>query len=258
MKKKGFLKTLAVVTAVVLAFIILPNISEKIASAMSEVPVLGEIVRVVTFREYRYKDEMHTADIEIPQVQVPSVEKENSKNAIKESSAEVNQEIKKIAQKKRKELKKQMEKEGYQEIKVDSEVIVQNERFCTLKLTSFERAGDGYEENYFYTFNLKTGKRLFLSDIFKEDSDYIERISENIKKQMKEQMDGEEDVSYWLEEEDVPENNFQSIAPDTKFYIGENGEVVICFDEGEVAPMYMGTVEFVIPEEIIGDIRKNF
>ena len=28
------------------------------------------------------------------------------------------------------------------------------------------------------------------------------------------------------------------------------------FNEGDVAPMYMGTVEFVISNEILGEIRK--
>ena len=32
--------------------------------------------------------------------------------------------------------------------------------------------------------------------------------------------------------------------------------VVIAFDEGEVAPMYMGAVEFEIPKEVVNDIRK--
>ena len=50
--------------------------------------------------------------------------------------------------------------------------------------------------------------------------------------------------------------DFQSITDDTSFYLNQNGEVVICFNEGDVAPMYMGCVEFVIPNEVLADIRK--
>jgi hypothetical protein len=32
--------------------------------------------------------------------------------------------------------------------------------------------------------------------------------------------------------------------------------VVISFNEGEVAPMYMGAVEFEIPVDVLSDIRK--
>lgn len=50
--------------------------------------------------------------------------------------------------------------------------------------------------------------------------------------------------------------DFQSITDDTSFYLNQNGEVVICFNEGDVAPMYMGCVEFVIPNEVLADVRK--
>ena len=50
--------------------------------------------------------------------------------------------------------------------------------------------------------------------------------------------------------------DFQSITDDTSFYLNQNGEVVICFNEGDVAPMYMGCVEFVILNEVLADIRK--
>lgn len=52
------------------------------------------------------------------------------------------------------------------------------------------------------------------------------------------------------------EINFKAITPNTSFYLNEKGNVVIGFDEGEVAPMYMGTVEFEIPNEVVKDIRK--
>ena len=45
-------------------------------------------------------------------------------------------------------------------------------------------------------------------------------------------------------------------SDDTSFYLNQNGEVVICFNEGDVAPMYMGCVEFVIPNEVLADVRK--
>ena len=102
---------------------------------------------------------------------------------------------------------------------------------------------------------MNTGERLQLKDIFKEGVDYITPISENIKAQMKEQMEKDENVSYWLNDE-IEEINFKAITPNTSFYLNEKGNVVIGFDEGEVAPMYMGTVEFEIPNEVVKDIRK--
>lgn len=39
-------------------------------------------------------------------------------------------------------------------------------------------------------------------------------------------------------------------------YLDSDGHLVICFNEGDVAPMYMGCVQFVIPDEVVADIRK--
>ena len=68
-------------------------------------------------------------------------------------------------------------------------------------------------------------------------------------------MAADEMVYYWLYDE-MEEDNFKEIAKDQSFYINEKGEVVICFNEGDVAPMYMGVVEFVIEETVVKEIRK--
>ena len=38
--------------------------------------------------------------------------------------------------------------------------------------------------------------------------------------------------------------------------LDENGGIIINFNEAEVAPAYMGMVEFEIPEDVLADIRK--
>ena len=68
-------------------------------------------------------------------------------------------------------------------------------------------------------------------------------------------MDADENVHYWLHDE-IEELNFKTIYEDTSFYVNERGNIVIAFDEGDVAPMYMGALEFEIPSEVLKSIRK--
>ena len=42
---------------------------------------------------------------------------------------------------------------------------------------------------------------------------------------------------------------------DQSFYVNADGELVIAFDEGDVAPMYMGSQEFVIPKSVTDNIK---
>ena len=139
---------------------------------------------------------------------------------------------------------------------VKSEVVSTTQDYFTLKLICYQGAGSGAEWNYYYTIDLNTGERLQLKDLFYEGADYITPISENIKEQMKEQMAVDENKIYWLDDPEVPEWNFEHITDETAFYLNENGNIVISFNEGDVAPMYMGVVTFEIPDEVVRDIRK--
>ena len=81
-------------------------------------------------------------------------------------------------------------------------------------------------------------------------------ISDNIKLQMREQMAADEANKYFLDEKDFPEFNFTAITPDADFYFNHEGELVIAFDEYEVAPGYMGAPEFVIAKDVTDTISK--
>lgn len=245
--------------AAVAAFVILPNTSAGVAQAMSNIPLLGNLVQVVTFRDYTYEDDRNYADVEVPEVvlddEVNNAATENQEN-LQGAAKEINAEIRGIADKFVKEFKENLKnEEGYQDVIVKSEITQTTEEYFTIKLICYQGAGSGAEWNYYYTIDLQTGERLALANLFKDGSDYKAVISENIKEQMQAQMDADENVSYWLNDE-MEEWNFKSITDETAFYLNENNEIVISFNEGDVAPMYMGVVQFTIPNEVVEGIRK--
>ena len=268
---KGIAAAAAVVIA---AFVILPNTSASVAHAMENIPILGKLVEVVTFRDYQYEDERNHADIEIPEL-VPQTfqqdevvsqetgealtQEENTEAVqenLKKTTEEINAEIQKITSQIMEEFEGNLQYEwGYQDVMVKSEVISTTQDYFTLKLICYQGAGSGAEWDYFYTIDLNTGERLQLKDLFKEGVDYITPISENIKTQMREQMAADDMKHYWVDDE-IEGLNFKQITDETSFYLNEAGNIVISFNEGDVAPMYMGCVEFVIPNEVVGEIRK--
>ncbi len=277
----------AAAAALVAAFIILPNTSASVAHAMGQVPLLGQLVSAVTFRDYQYEGERYHADITVPELVVATYEDANAGIAVTDAGNELSQsagtqsdrissertsdavqekltetvsgisaEIKEYTDKLIDQFAKQVQDElGYQDVYVTSEVLTANEEYFTLKVFCYQGAGSGYQWNYFYTINLKTGERMKLADVFAEDADYITPISENIKEQMRRQMAENDKIYYWLDHE-IEEWNFKSITADTSFYVNAEGNVVIAFDEGEVGPMSTGSVEFVIPTEVVADIIK--
>lgn len=260
-RKRRAVGLVTAAAALVAAFVILPNTSASVAHAMEQIPVLGALVKSVTFRDYQYESERHNADIEIPKIQVEEPVGESAPSSevqekLEKTTEEINAEIQKITDELVAEFEKNAQDEmGYQDIMVKSEVLATTQDYFTLKLLCYQGAGSGYQWNYYYTIDLNTGERLQLKDIFVEGADYITTISENIKEQMQEQMDADEMVYYWLHDE-IEGLNFKAITDETSFYLNENDNVVIGFNEGDVAPMYMGTVEFEIPAEVLSAIRK--
>lgn len=255
------MRNLAAVAAVAAVFIVVPNTSAKAAHAMSNIPIIGKLVDVVTFRDYKYESERQNADVSVPELVADGTEfaaETEVQENLKKTTEEINAEIQEITEELVAEFESGLaQEEGYQDIVVKSEVIATTDDYFTLKLICFQAAGSGAEWDYFYTIDLTTGERLALKDLFAEDVDYITPISENIKIQMREQMEADDMVSYWLDDAEIPEEwNFHAITDETSFYLNENDELVIAFDEGDVAPMYMGTVEFVIPKDVTEGIRK--
>lgn len=270
------------VAAAAVVMIALPNTNIQIAHAMENIPLLGGFFRLVTVRQYNYGDENHDAEVELAQINygedagegasvgevaaapkgtaagsVEGVGQEAAVANLSEDGVEaVNRDMEATVEELIRQFEDTLSEEGYHGLHVSQEVVTDNDRYYTVKLSVLETEASGYEYNQFYTIDKQTGNVVTLEDLFAEGSDYISAISENIKTQMKEQMAADEGVIYFLDNDDMPEFNFQGITEQTNFYFNERGELVIAFDEYEVAPGSMGAPEFVIPQEVTAAILK--
>ena len=250
-KKRKIWKTCVSAAAVLAIVLILPNTSQTAAAAMQQIPVLGNLFKITTVREYQVEEERNTANVKVPQIEVQEPADKDTDEDIsaqaKESADAINFDIDAETSKLIEEFKENVkDEEGYQELYIDSKVLTDNDRLFSLELILYQGAGSGYEQHKHYTVDKQTGKELTLKDLCGDD--YMTTISEEVKKQMREQMDADENVYYWLDDEEVPEWNFKEIAADQDFYVNEEGHVVVCFNEYEVAPGYMGCVEFTMPQ----------
>lgn len=247
-RRKRRIRSVGSAAAVFAILLILPNTSRTAAAAMQQIPVLGNFFRVVTIREYQVDEERYQADVKVPEVVPEHMDgiSEETAQQTKETTDAINFDIRQATEELIEEFKSTMEEfeDGYGDIIVDSEVLTDDEKWFSLDLVLYQGAGSGYERHRHYTIDKTTGRRAELSDFFGED--YVETISEEVRAQMRKRMAEDENVTYWIDYEDVPEWNFESIAEDQDFYVNKDGKVVICFNEYEVAPGYMGCVEFVM------------
>ncbi len=230
--------------AALATFVVLPNLSPTIAMAMSDIPVIGKIVDVITINKYDEPENNIKAE-------TPVAKDENNNEALNELNNKTDEYIKTLTE----EFKKDFEKGDNKSLEITYDVITDNENLFSLRINGLEIKASGNMFSKIYHIDKKTGNIIELKDIFKENSEYIKVLSENIKEQMKEQMKNDENKVYFVDA-DIPTGNFEQIKEDQNFYFNKDNNLVICFDEYEVAPGSMGLVEFVIPTEVTQSILK--
>lgn len=249
-RRRAMMRMVAV--SFICLLVILPNISIDAAQAMSSLPVVGDFFRVITIRDYHYIDDRFSADI-----RVPEITSENGAGSA--ASQAVNAKIRTIARQWMDEFEEAHEEEwGRSEIIVDYEILSTTPEYFALKLMTYQGAGSGYEQDYYFTIRINDGKEMILADLFPEGADYITPISENIKEQMRQELAQDSGKSYWIDiDEDDPIKawEFDKISEDQSFYINEEGRLVIAFNEGDAGPMYMGCAQFTIPEQVVDNIK---
>jgi len=269
-RKKPAFRFLAAAAAAALILIILPNTGADVAYAMGNLPVVGKLFQAVTFRDYQYDSERFQADVEVPQIKVEDIEgtegaapaektpeEEELSEKLNETVEKINFDIDEVTDRLIREFQESAELgESYGGLEIHHETVTDNDRYFTLKISIYQAAGSGSESFKFYTIDKSTGEQIQIGDLFREDSNYNEILSENIKDQMRARMKEDENLIYWVDYEEVEDWNWQGLTEEQNFYFDEDGNIVVVFDEYEVAPGYMGTSEFVVEREIFEDLLK--
>ena len=249
MKRKNIINKSVIAAAVAgVVFVGSINLSSEISYALSEVPVLGSIVRVLTFKTFELKDNNFDA-----QLTSPAIEGLDSKleAMLNEKYLDENQKLYDDFMKEIDELKKADMDEAHMGIASGYEVKTDTDKLLVIGRYVVNTVGSSSTTIKYDTIDKQNKLLITLPSLFKDEA-YIDIISENIKAQMKEQMKDENNV-YWLEDEMMGDENFSKIDKNQSFYITKDNQLVIAFDKYEVAPGYMGNPEFIIPSELLKD-----
>ncbi len=130
--------------------------------------------------------------------------------------------------------------------------VIKNNRIFSLRIDTVLSMGSSHNTVKIFNIDKKTGKLLSLKNLFRTGSDYSTVLYDNIKSQMRAQMKKDSSVIYFIDSDSA--DDFSKITDTANFYINKNKELTIVFDDAEVAPSSMGTVEFSIPVNVISDI----
>ncbi len=222
------------------------NFNESFAMAMNDVPIIGAIVKVLTFNFATIDTGHITANVETPVITGLTNEVlEETLNAkyYEENKALYDEFINEVG-----DLSTFEGHMGFDTgfvIKTDTEDLLSIGRYYV------NTAGSSSTTFEYDTIDKKEGLIVTLPSLFK-DQTYIEVISNYLIEEMQRQMKEDEGKIYWVGDTEI--EPFESIDERQDFYISSDHKLVLSFDKYTIAPGYMGITEFVIPTELIKEL----
>ena len=233
-------KGTAAAAAVVVLFTAALNTNTAFAETAGQLPVIGPVARVLTFRSYQTEEEDLKISVEIPTIEMISEDMNGLEQSVNEEILALCEQYAQASKTRAEEYRQAFLDTGGTEeewaahnieIKVWYEVKSQTDEYLSLAIMGTENWSSAYSETKYYNFDLKEGKLVTLQDILGDE--YQQIANESIQNQMKENSE-----IYW--------DDFEGIQEDTPFYLNESGNSVIVFEKYEIAPGSEGQQEFEI------------
>ncbi|MGF9978413.1 DUF3298 domain-containing protein [Viridibacillus arvi] len=222
------------------------NISPAFAQSMSNIPVLSSIIKVISINELTDGNDNSQANISTPQI--TGLENKELEATLNSKYEQENAKL--FAQFQKKMAKIEEQGGGHLGVDAGYKVLTDTEDLLSISRYTVETQASSYETIHNDTIDKKNELLITLPSLFKDNA-YIETISNYIKDEMRKQMAADVEKTYFIAGESDVNDGFDKIKEDQNFSITKNNELIIYFDQYEVAPGYMGTVKFKIPTNII-------
>ena len=138
---------------------------------------------------------------------------------------------------------KEFDKEPNTEHKLIADITFQNyysdDKIISFSINATQIMADSYLQKKFYTVDLKTGEVYNIEHFL--GSDYQNIVKKSVQQQIAENKEKYPNLMYF----DEAVNNLK-ITNEQPFYINKDNQVVVVFNQFEIAPGYMSLPEFII------------
>lgn len=138
---------------------------------------------------------------------------------------------------------KEFDKDPNTEHKLIADITFQNyysdDKIISFSINATQIMADSYLQKKFYTVDLKTGEVYNIEHFL--GSDYQNIVKKSVQQQIAENKEKYPNLMYF----DEAVNNLK-ITNEQPFYINKDNQVVVVFNQFEIAPGYMSLPEFII------------
>ena len=223
------------------------NTSPVFAKEAAQLPVIGGVARILTFRSYETEKDDIAVSVEIPTIEMIAADTGITVDGINQEILERCEQYARDALLRAEEYRTAFLETGGTpdewaehniKITVDYEIKQQNDDYLSFVVRGTENWTNAYSESKYYNLDLNTGRPVTLQDLL--GSDYVELADKSIWEQIARRQNAGE-VFFTAEE-----GGFTGISEYVRFYINRDNRPVIVFEKYEIAPGSSGEVEFEI------------
>lgn len=227
-------------------FIVPLNTSQSFAQAVSEIPVLGVVANLLTFRSYDFETETVVGEVSIPSI--VGMEDEAYQENLNSVISERVEEALKASKERAEEYKEAyIETGGTEEeyasrkieVAVDYKIFSNQDNRLSFLVFSHESLAAVYATYAYYNIDLLNNEAIELETLL--GASYQEIITEAVLKQTKAQKELGEIMFF----DDIDASDWM-VRRDIDFYINEVGNVVVVFNKYEIAAGANGRLEYEI------------
>lgn len=244
---KRVIRGMGAAAAVCILFTAALNTSPVFAKEAAELPIIGGVARILTFRSYETEKKDIAVSVEIPTIEMIAEDTGITVDAINQEILNQCSQYADDAVLRAEEYRTAFLETGGTldewaehniKITVDYEIKQQNDDYLSFVVRGTENWTNAYSESKYYNLDLNTGKTVTLKDML--GSDYVELANKSIREQIAKRQNAGE--TFFTAEE----GGFTGISEDVRFYINENNRPVIVFEKYEIAPGASGKIEFEV------------
>ncbi len=241
-----FLKKWTIAAASVLCFIVVLNTSQSFAAVVYKIPLVGQLCRIITFREEHVEDDIQYIDVKIPKIDNTG-KTEMEKRVNLEIQKNTNQLLEDATVRAKEYYKAFVETGGNPneyiplKITIDYDIKCIDSKYVSFAIFYFESRASSYTKSYFYNIDMETGQIITLKNWL--GTQYRQIAADSIEKEIA-LWDDERKNFLW---DDLDFTNI--ITENTDFYLDKDGHAVVVFPKYEIAAGCVGSLEFTILPE---------
>lgn len=240
-KKRTTLQAIAAVPIVLFTAILSINCMPSMVNALESIPSFGKAIEIIDFRTWGW--DWGDSGIEIDE---PITNDKDANEIIAGYVKECRERFEWYYARKY---------HGYVYSEFKSTELINDEEKYVVEMSCIIYAGSSAEYMRYFVVDKRTDEIVTLEDLFASGSDWNATVSNEIRRQMQETVDSDEGDYFGFG--DWANQDGFTCLDDPSFYIDVNGQLVIVFDEHEVAPGNMGSPRFTVSRSVVNGILSE-